>query len=92
MAGIMIIRINLITNRSLLPKYWEKVKHQKFGTLLISVDAAKKDTYDKIRVGGSWVDLLQTLKLVKENRDRFSSVTINMTVMRHNYREIPGVY
>jgi MoaA/NifB/PqqE/SkfB family radical SAM enzyme len=83
------LRFNLITNGLLLPRYWEKVKHQKFGTLLISVDAFKKETYEKIRIGGSWEDLLQSLKLVKENRDKFSSVTLNMTVMRHNYREIP---
>jgi MoaA/NifB/PqqE/SkfB family radical SAM enzyme len=83
------LRINLITNGLLLPRYWEKVKHQKFGTLLISVDAAKKETYDKIRIGGSWEDLLQSLAFIKENRVKFSSVTINMTVMRHNYKEIP---
>ena len=84
------LRINLITNGLLLPRYWEKVKHQKFGTLLISVDACKRETYEKIRIGGSWEDLLQSLNVVKENRDKFSSVTINMTVMRYNYREIPA--
>jgi len=84
------LKINLITNGLLLPRYWEKVKHQNFGTLLVSVDAAKKETYDKIRIGGSWDDLLQSLQLIKENEDKFSSITINMTVMRHNYLEIPA--
>lgn len=68
----------------------EKVQHQKFGNLLISIDAAAKETYEKIRIGGRWEDLLESLALVKENKDRFSSVTINMTVMRYNYREIPA--
>ncbi len=80
---------DLITNAILLPKYWDQIKHQRFGALLISVDAATKKTYEKIRIGGSWEALLQGLSLVRENRERFSSVTINMTVMRHNYREIP---
>jgi MoaA/NifB/PqqE/SkfB family radical SAM enzyme len=82
------LKFDLITNALLLPKYWEQIKHQKFGTLLISVDAATKNTYDKIRIGGSWETLLQSLFLIGENRNRFSSVTINMTVMRCNYNEI----
>lgn len=82
------VRINLITNGLLLPRYWEKIKHQNFGTLLVSIDAANKETYEKIRIGGSWEILLQSLKIIKENKDKFISVTINMTVMRQNYKEI----
>ena len=84
------VRFDIITNALLLPKYWEKVRRQKFGNLLISADAATKETYEKIRIGGTWENLLESLALVKENKDRFSSVTINMTVMRYNYREIPA--
>lgn len=84
------LKIELITNALLLPKYWERVKHQRFDTLLISVDAAKKETYEKIRRGGKWENLLESLQLVNNNKDRFSGITINMTVMRENYREIPA--
>ncbi|MGO9613942.1 MAG: radical SAM protein [Dissulfurispiraceae bacterium] len=82
------LKFDLITNGLLLPKYWEQIKHQKFDALLISIDAATKGTYEKIRIGGSWETLLQSLSLIKENRDKFNTVTLNMTVMRHNYREI----
>jgi MoaA/NifB/PqqE/SkfB family radical SAM enzyme len=80
---------DIVTNGLLLPRYWDRIRHQRFGSLLISVDASKKETYDKIRIGGSWDRLIESLDLVKENRDRFSSVTLNMTVMRHNYGEVP---
>ena len=82
-------KFHLTTNGLLLPKYWEQIKHQKFHILNISVDAATKETYEKIRIGGRWEDLIKSLNLVKQNRDKFAGVIINMTVMRSNYREIP---
>jgi MoaA/NifB/PqqE/SkfB family radical SAM enzyme/GT2 family glycosyltransferase len=84
------LKIELITNGLLLPKYWERIKHQKFATILISVDAAAKETYEKIRRGGKWESLLESLQLVQRNINKFSGVGINMTVMRENYREIPA--
>ena len=83
------MRFDIITNALLLPKFWDKVKHQRFGSLLVSIDAATRETYEKIRVGGRWEALLRSLSLIKENRHRFHPVSINMTVMRSNYREIP---
>jgi MoaA/NifB/PqqE/SkfB family radical SAM enzyme len=83
------LRFDLMTNALLLPRYWEQIKHQNFGSILISIDAATKEIYEKIRVGGAWDTLLRSLALVKENRNRFSSVTLNMTVMKSNYRSIP---
>ena len=72
-----------------MPKYWERVKHQKFRSIIISVDAATKETYEKIRVGGKWEELLTSLSLIAEKRNKFEHIVINMTVMRSNYREIP---
>jgi len=82
-------KFDLITNALLMPRYWERVKHQKFRSISVSMDAATKETYEKIRVGGKWDDLLNSLSLVQENRNKFEYITINMTVMRSNYREIP---
>ena len=83
------IKFDIISNGLLLPKYWDKIKHQKFGTLIISVDAATKETYEKIRAGGRWENLLQSLSLIKKNSGAFEDIIINMTVMRSNYKEIP---
>ena len=71
-----IFAFDLVTNGLLLPSYWDQIKHQKFGSLLISVDASKRETYDKIRIGGSWDELMNSLALVQENKDKFSSVTV----------------
>lgn len=83
-------KIELITNGLLLPKYWDKVRHHNFDTLLVSVDAATRESYESIRKGGKWQDLLSTLRFIHTVKERFSSVTINMTVMRQNYKELPA--
>jgi len=83
------ITIDLITNALLLPKYWNQIKHHHFSVLVVSVDAATKSTYEKIRIGGKWENLLESLDLIKKNICRFKDVEINMTVMRENYQEIP---
>jgi len=82
--------IDLITNGLLIPRYWNDIAECRFGNLLISVDAADRVTYEKIRRGGSWTDLLASLSLVRENRHRFQSVALNMTVMRENASAIPA--
>ena len=83
------LKFNLITNALLLPQFWDKIKHQRFGEILISIDAATKETYENIRVGGKWEVLLESLSLIKKCRHKFERITINMSVMRENYREIP---
>jgi MoaA/NifB/PqqE/SkfB family radical SAM enzyme/GT2 family glycosyltransferase len=81
--------LDLITNGLLLPKYWNDVRHCRFGNLLVSVDASDEQTYEKIRQGGKWKDLLHSLSVIRENRDHFQSVTLNMTIMRKNAASIP---
>jgi MoaA/NifB/PqqE/SkfB family radical SAM enzyme len=85
------LRINLLTNGLLLPRYWDRVQHLNFGFLNISCDAATGQTYEKIRLGGKWQDLLQSFEIVSRSRDRFSHIMINMTVMKENFREIPAL-
>lgn len=84
------LRFEIVTNGLLMPEYWDQIKHQNFGDLLVSVDAADKKTYEAIRRGGSWEKLLDSLEFIRENRENFLSVTLNMTVMRLNYRQIPA--
>jgi hypothetical protein len=81
---------DLITNGLLLPKYWNDIQACRFGVLLVSVDASDKTTYETIRRGGVWEDLLASLSLIETNRDKFDSITLNMTVMRENFEQIPA--
>jgi MoaA/NifB/PqqE/SkfB family radical SAM enzyme len=84
------LKINLLTNGLLLPRYWERIQQLNFGFIDISCDAATERTYEKIRLGGKWQDLLRAFAILSEYKNRFRYIMINMTVMRENYREIPA--
>jgi MoaA/NifB/PqqE/SkfB family radical SAM enzyme len=83
------LRINLLTNGLLLPRYWDRIKHLNFGYIDVSVDAATKGTYEKIRSGGRWEELQRALETLHGDRDSCRHMNINMTVMRDNFREVP---
>jgi MoaA/NifB/PqqE/SkfB family radical SAM enzyme len=84
------LKINLLTNGLLLPRYWQKIKDLNFGFINISVDAATKKTYEQVRKNGTWEDLIRAFEIVQANRNKFEYALINMTVMRSNFREIPA--
>ena len=84
------LEFSVVTNGLLLPKYWDKVKHQKFESINVSVDAATKDVYEKIRYPGKWEDILKTFDLLRENKKSFKNVLLSMVVMRSNYKQIPA--
>lgn len=81
----------LLTNGIMLNrKMWDRIKHNNIGEIWVSIDAAAKETYEKIRVGGRWETLMENLRLISEIRKsgRIRMFEINMTVMRSNYKEI----
>jgi sulfatase maturation enzyme AslB (radical SAM superfamily) len=83
------LKIGLITNGLLLPRYWDRIMHHKFSFIIVSIDAATKETYEKIRQNGKWELVLDALNLLKQNRNKFPRITLSMTVMKENYKEIP---
>lgn len=82
-------KIYLLTNGLLIPKYWDKIQHNHFATIDMSIDAGTAATYEMIRRKAKWSELIHALDFVASVRDRFEAVMINMTVMKENYREIP---
>jgi sulfatase maturation enzyme AslB (radical SAM superfamily) len=86
------VKFQLLTNGLLFqPRIWETIKHNNFTYANISVDGATKETYEKIRRGGKWEQLLKALNVfrIALEKGKFSSVNLNMTLMRSNFREIP---
>ena len=85
------VEIELLTNGLLLtPSMWETIRHNRFFTIRVSVDATTKDTYEKIRRQGHWESLVRNLRFLGELRrsNAILSFEINMTVMRDNYHEV----
>jgi len=81
----------ITTNGNLFnQKNWNKIKHNNFKGVNISIDAATKKTYEKIRVGGNWDVLMRNLKFIKSLREagKIENMHINFCVMRGNYKEM----
>lgn len=87
------LRIDLQTNGVLLtPKLWKTLHLEgRVGTVMISMDAAKKQTYDIVRRGGDFERLLENLEFLGELRreKRIERLRLDFVVQRLNYREMP---
>lgn len=84
------LKVIVLTNGQLLDeRMWETIKHNRFEAIKVSVDAATKETYSKIR-GGNWDRLRENLAFIGRLRREgaFPLFEINMTVMRANYEEV----
>lgn len=87
------VRFELISNGTLLYKNRELIKQilQKTDCIEISIDATNKETFEKIRVGGDWDNLLKGLELVKECKDVYNFKTFsNYVVSNNNVEDFPN--
>lgn len=85
------LSFNILSNGILLnQRMWDSIKHNRINSISISIDAATKQTYNKIRLGGNWERLQKNLLFLAKLRRqvKFKSFRINMVVMRSNYHEM----
>jgi MoaA/NifB/PqqE/SkfB family radical SAM enzyme len=85
-------KITLRTNGLLFKKYWNSIKkvHKRIDEVMISIDAACRETYEKVRRGGNWERLLENLEFIKEvnGRDANFSYMMPFCVQKANFREM----
>jgi MoaA/NifB/PqqE/SkfB family radical SAM enzyme len=79
------IRHSVITNGLLLDREWAELLARTGTSLTFSVDAASPATYEKIRRGGDFSRLRQSLRLV---RNAAATHHVNVVVMRSNHKEL----
>lgn len=69
------------------------IKHR-FSSLSISIDAATKETYENIRIGGKFEKLIANLHLLKkikaEHGVEHPTLSFNFVIMRQNMHELPA--
>jgi MoaA/NifB/PqqE/SkfB family radical SAM enzyme len=85
------LSFQIVTNGNLLtPEMWAKISHVNIDSMVVSIDAATKETYDKIRIGGNWDVLMRNMEfLVEKYREgRIREFHICMVVMKSNCHEI----
>ena len=84
------LKIELFTNALLMPSKWDSLKkiHNQINSLVISIDAATKETYEKVRYPGKWEDLQKALQFINNNV-KFNYLQLNFVVRKINYKEMP---
>jgi len=86
------IRQTLLTNGSFLDEGWLDLflRIPKF-TIVISLESAKKDTYEALRKGGNFDRLKKNLFLInslsQDNGNKFN-LLVNIIIMKRNYLEV----
>ncbi|MCP4048645.1 MAG: radical SAM protein [Gammaproteobacteria bacterium] len=89
------MQINLQTNGVLLtPKTWRRMHaiHDNIATVLISIDAATKATYDITRRGGHWEILMENCARLGEFRasGEIKYLRFDFVVQLANFTEMPA--
>ena len=95
------IRQDINTNGLLINKHWAKRLVRANANIIFSIDGVTKETYEHIRRGAKFQDLLKSIDILneemgeKEDRtyvgnNKECSTIINLVVMRSNYHELGG--
>lgn len=85
------LRIKLLTNGTLFtPQLWKTISHNRYELISVSIDAATKDTYEKVRRNGKWDILRENLYFISELRrqNRFKEFNITFVVIKSNYHDM----
>jgi len=87
------LRLHVITNALLLtPQRWETFPElgEMIGALSVSIDAARAETYEKLRRPGKWAVLMANLEFIADLRrsGRIPQLWINFVVQKENFREM----
>lgn len=87
------LNLRIITNAQLFTKArWSAFENLHRIPLLfdISVDAAEKETYEKLRQGGKWSVLCENMEMVSYLRTKgiIRRLTLNFVVQKENFRQM----
>lgn len=87
------LSLHLISNGLLItPQRWSEYPHlpEMIDILSVSIDAARPETYERLRRPAKWPALLSNLEVMAEMRRarKFRRFQINFVVQEDNYREI----
>lgn len=89
------IRLALQTNGLLMPRNWSRMGAiaRQVESVTVSIDAATAPTYQRLRRGGLWPDLLAAMNWLGDLRQHQNiHLTVRMVCQRDNYHEISAFY
>lgn len=84
---------HITTNGLLIDEEWARIFAESNVNLLYSIDSPTKDTYENIRLGATFEDLLRGIDIVNETKNKYNSyrnnrLELRATIMRCNYKTL----
>jgi len=87
-------KLSFTTNATLLHRFKEEVERLPRAHFGLSIDAARPETYKRIRKGGDWAQVKENVEWIaalRRNRRRLWGTTrLAFIIMRSNFEEIPA--
>jgi len=83
------------SNGLMAKKNWHRISHLESAIqhVMISIDAATKETYEVVRRGGTWKQLTSAMKFLQNKKHELGfSFRTRMVVQNRNYQEIQQFY
>jgi MoaA/NifB/PqqE/SkfB family radical SAM enzyme len=88
-------KLHIGTNGLLCPERWHKILDLDnfVEKITVSIDAAYGPTYEQIRRGGHWNDILDAMKFLQNKKHSLGiELHTRMIVQQQNYKEIKDFY
>ena len=89
------LKLWLQSNGLLAPRFWHKLGDMahRVDNITVTVDAAHSDTYERLRRGGKWLDILESLEWIKNKKiENGMSLHLRMVVQRDNIDQLLEFY
>jgi len=89
------LALSLHTNGLLAQQYWNRIEHleSSIDSITVSVDAAQAKTYEQVRRGGRWPNILEALKFLQLKKQELGfNFNTRLIVQQANYKEVVDFY
>lgn len=88
-------KLHIGTNGLLCPDRWQRILNIEsiVEKVTVSIDAAQKQTYERLRRGGQWNDILAAMEFLQNKKHSLGiKLHTRMIVQQQNYKEIKEFY
>jgi len=85
------IKYSILTNGLMFKEFYGKVPYviNNLQELGVSIDGASKETYEKLRLGGKWEKIIESLKCLSNAKHKHGfRFSLHMVVQQDNYHEL----
>ena len=86
------IKYSILTNALMIKESYTAIPHimANLNNLGVSIDGARRQTYERLRLGGKWEKILEALECVSQLKQEHGFVfDLHMVVQQDNWREMP---